>query len=96
MWYNKNRNGKTFQSILNAKHGGKRYTMRIYKSDKVENAIVNMIIGSLREYADDRDWDDDEDEVSTDMLYTLADRIEDGTATEEEWLEAIAQVDVTM
>lgn len=62
-------------------------------TDRVERAIASMLAGSLRYYADEACQDGDGDEAHD--LYVIADHIEDGTATEEEWLEAIEQVDVS-
>lgn len=53
-----------------------------------------MLVGSLRYYADEACQDGDGDKAHD--LYVIADRIEGGVATEEEWLEAVEQVDVSM
>ena len=66
-------------------------THRRHITDRVERAIASMLAGSLRYYADEEYQDGDE----AHNLYVIADHIEDGTATEEEWLEAIEQVDVS-
>ena len=63
-------------------------------TDKVKNAIANMLIGSLRYYASECMCCEDEVEEGV-MMNAIADHIEDGTATEEEWLEAIAQMDMS-
>ena len=68
-------------------------THRRHITDRVERAIASMLAGSLRYYADEACQDGDEDEAYD--LCIIADRIENGTATEEEWLEAIEQVDVS-
>ena len=72
--------------------GGMTMTRR-HITDRVERAIASMLAGSLRYYADEACQDGDGDEAHS--LYIIADHIEDGTATEDEWLEAIEQVDVS-
>lgn len=55
--------------------------------------IRSMVAGSLRYYASESTCE--EEEAQAEMLELLAERIENGTATTEEWLEAIDQVDVS-
>lgn len=57
------------------------------------NALTSMIAGSLRYFARE-DMEEDEQEQA-EMMMAIADHIEDGTATEAEWLEAIAQMDMS-
>ena len=67
--------------------------MKAYESKEVMNALASMIAGSLRYFAKE---DMEEDEIEqAEMLSAIADHIEDGTATEAEWLEAIAQMDMS-
>lgn len=60
---------------------------------QIEVALARMLVGSLRYYAHEA-WCGNEKEVHG-TLTALADSIENGTATEEEWLEAISQVDMS-
>lgn len=60
---------------------------------QVEVVLKRMMVGSLRYYAHEAECDNEkEDSV---ILNTLADHIEDSTATDDEWIEAILQVDVS-
>ena len=67
--------------------------MKAYESKEVMNAITSMLTGSLRYFARE-DMEEDEQEQA-EMMMAIADHIEDGTATEAEWLEAIAQMDMS-
>lgn len=59
---------------------------------QVEVVLKRMMVGSLRYRAHDA-WSNYETEMHN-TLNALADCIEDGSATEGEWLEAISQVDM--
>lgn len=68
--------------------------MKAYESKEVMNALTSMIAGSLRYYArEDMCCEDTVEQAE--MMMAIADHIEDGTATEAEWLEAIAQMDMS-
>ena len=62
-------------------------------TERARMAMVSMMVGSLRYYAGEAECDG-EAEVAG-MLRAIADHIADGTATEEEWLEAISQCDMS-
>ena len=64
---------------------------KILVNKTVAERMAGMLIGSLRYYA----CDDCDDEDLREKIGAIADRIEDGTATEEEWLEAISQIDMS-
>ena len=63
-------------------------------SEQVLARMREMLAGSLQYYANEMRCDEDE-WVSADMLEELAGRIVNGTATEEDYLEAIDQCDVS-
>lgn len=59
---------------------------------KVEAFLKQVLIRNCRAFADDAgEYGMTEEEQSN--LYGIADRLENGTATEEDWEEAIAQID---
>ena len=68
--------------------------MKAYESKEVMNALASMLTGSLRYFAREGMCCEDEQEQA-EMMMAIADYIEDGTATEAEWLEAIAQMDMS-
>lgn len=60
---------------------------------EVEQFLKWVLIRNLRAFADDADEYGMTEEEQTE-LYDIADRLEDGTATDEDWKEAIAQIDI--
>ena len=63
-------------------------------SEQVWARMREMLAGSLQYYANESRCDEDGQDTAT-MLEELAGRIADGTATEEDYLEAIDQCDVS-
>lgn len=58
----------------------------------VEQYLKNVLIRNCRAFADDADeYGMTEEEQFN--LYGIADRLENGTADEQDWIEAIAQID---
>lgn len=60
---------------------------------QVEDYIARVLARNCRAFADDADdygLDADEQE----QLYEIADRLDNGTATEQDWYEAVAQLDI--
>ena len=62
-------------------------------TDKALARMAGMVVGSLRYYAHEAECDGEIEDYVT--LCTIADHIEEGTATEEEWMEAFDQIDVS-
>ena len=56
----------------------------------IEERLVEMLARNLREFADDDFVDADE----SGELIAIADRLENGTASEADWIEAIEQMDI--
>lgn len=63
-------------------------------NERIMARMVNMIVGSLQYYASESKCDEDGQETA-DVLESLAVKILDDSATEEEWMEAIDQVDIS-
>ena len=60
---------------------------------RVEDYLARVLARNCRAFADDADdYGLDADEQSE--LYEIARRLENGTATEQDWYEAVAQVDI--
>lgn len=57
----------------------------------VERRLVEMVIRNMRGFADEAREDGEDDEARA--LEEIVDRLEDGTATEADWIEAIEQLD---
>jgi hypothetical protein len=62
-------------------------------TDKVLARMAGMVVGSLRYYAHEAECDGEIGDYVT--LSTIADHIEEGIATEEEWIEAFDILDVS-
>ena len=62
-------------------------------TDKALARMAGMVVGSLRYYAHEAECDGEIEDYVT--LSTIADHIEEGIATEEEWMEAFDQIDVS-
>lgn len=67
--------------------------MSRFITDKVEEMLAVMMIGNLMEYADIEDESGDTE--SANNLRNIANQIQNGTATEDEWIEAIEQMSCT-
>jgi hypothetical protein len=63
-------------------------------TDKVLARMAGMVVGSLRYYAHEAECDGEIEDYVT-PLSTIADHIEEGIATEEEWIEAFDILDVS-
>ena len=61
-------------------------------TDKVLARMTGVVVNSLKYYAHEAECDGEIEFYMT--LSQIADRIENGTATEEEWMEAFDQIDV--
>ena len=60
---------------------------------QVEEYLARVLARNCRAFAENADdYGLDEDEQTE--LYELAERLENGTATEQDWYEAVAQVDI--
>lgn len=55
--------------------------------------IRGMMVGSLRYYAHEHECNKENEEAE--LLENLADKIENDSATTEEWIEAIERIDVS-
>ena len=64
--------------------------MRINKN--IEARLRGMMVGTLSYYSTEARCDGEND--LADQLYAIAERISTGTETEEDWLEAIDQIDM--
>ena len=62
-------------------------------TDKALARMADMVVNSLRYYAYVAECDEESQDYVT--LSQIADHIENGTATEEEWMEAFDQIDVS-
>jgi hypothetical protein len=62
-------------------------------ADKVLARMAGMVVGSLRYYAHEAECDGEIGDCVT--LSTIADHIEEGIATEDEWIEAFDILDVS-
>lgn len=63
-------------------------------SEQVLAKLVDVVAGSLQCLANESRCDEDGQDTAT-MLEELAYKIVSGTATDEEWLEALDQIDVS-
>lgn len=62
-------------------------------SEQVLARMRGMVVGSLRYYAEQCECDGECEQAE--ILVGIADRIADGTATDEDWYEALDQIDVS-
>lgn len=62
-------------------------------SEQVLARMRGMVVGSLRYYAEECRCDGECEQAE--MLDEIANRIVDGTATDEDWLEAFDQLDMS-
>lgn len=93
------REGSTAEMQIPTEMGGDRHHSHRWwqrgadMTEMVKRAMASMLAGSLRYYADEAQQNGDG--ATAHDLSVIADHIEDGTATEAEWLEAIEQVDMS-
>lgn len=62
-------------------------------TEMVQRRMGAMLVGSLRYYANEASCE--EEEESAERLRAIADRIEQGNATEQDWLDAIDETDMS-
>jgi hypothetical protein len=86
LWYNGNRKGWDIPPYQIEKE-------TIEMSEQVLARMRGMVVGSLRYYAEQCECDGECEQAE--ILVGIADRISNGTATDEDWLEALDQLDVS-
>lgn len=62
-------------------------------SEQVLARMKGMVVGSLRYYAEECECNGEHEQAE--MLTGIADRIANDTATDEDWLEALDQCDMS-